>query len=105
MFTIQDLMTAVQERVPVIVMVFNDRGYGVERRHQDHLYGRRNAVDILPPDFVALAEAFGARGVLVDDLSEVGEALASVLDATGPVLVEIPNEFGHPGYGSFGTYE
>ena len=37
--------------------------------------------------------------------TEVGEALASVLDATGPVLVEIPNEFGHPGYGSFGTYE
>jgi len=105
MFTIQDLMTAVQEQVPVVVMVFNDRGYGVERRHQDHLYGRRNAVDILPPDFVALAESFGARGVLVEDLSKVGDTLESVLDAAGPVVIEIPNEFGHPGYGSFGTYE
>jgi len=105
MFTIQDLMTAVQEEVPVVIMVFNDRGYGVERRHQDHLYGRRNAVDITPPDFVALAEAFGARGVLVDDLSRVGETLESVLDAKGPVVIEIPNEFGHPGYGSFGSYE
>ena len=105
MFTIQDLMTAVQEQIPVVVMVFNDRGYGVERRHQDHLYGRRNAVDLLPPDFVAVAEAFGARGVLVDDLSQVGDTLASVLDSDGPVLIEIPNEFGHPGYGSFGTYD
>ena len=105
MFTIQDLMTAVQEKIPVIVMVFNDRGYGVERRHQDHLYGRRNAVDILPPDFVALAEAFGARGVLVDDLSNVGRAVESALDVDGPVLIEIPNQFGHPGYGSFGSYE
>lgn len=104
MFTIQDLMTAVQENIPVVVMVFNDRGYGVERRHQDHLYGRRNAVDITPPDFVALAEAFGAHGVLVDDLDNVGETLASVLDTDGPVLIEIPNQFGHPGYGSFGNY-
>jgi acetolactate synthase-1/2/3 large subunit len=105
MFTIQDLMTAVQERVPIVVMVFNDRGYGVERRHQDHLYGRRNAVDITPPDFVALAKAFGARGVLVDDLSEVGSTLESVLDADGPVLIEVPNTFGHPGYGSFGKWD
>ena len=105
MFTIQDLMTAVQERVPVVVLVFNDRGYGVERRHQDHLYGRRNAVDITPPDFVALAQAFGARGVLVEDLGEVGSTLESVLDTDGPVLIEIPNSFGHPGYGSFGKWD
>ena len=105
MFTVQDLMTAVQERVPVIVMVFNDRGYGVERRHQDHLYGRRNAVDILPPDFVALAHAFGARGIRVDDLSEVGSTLESALGGDTPTLIEIPNRFGHPGYGSFGDWD
>jgi len=105
MFTIQDLMTAVQENVPTIVMVFNDEGYGVERRHQDHLYGRRSGVDVRPPDFVALAHAFGARGIRVEDLSQVGETLASVLDADGPTLIEIPNRFEHPGYGSFGNYE
>jgi acetolactate synthase-1/2/3 large subunit len=104
MFTIQDLMTAVQEHVPVIVVVFNDEGYGVERRHQDHLYGRRSGVDVMPPDFVALARAFGARGLLVDDLSRVGETVASVIDADGPTLIEVPNRFSHPGYGSFGSY-
>lgn len=105
MFTIQDLMTAVQERIPVIVLVFNDRGYGVERRHQDHLYGRRNAVDITPPDFVALARAFGADGRRVDDPSEVGSAVESALDTEGPVLIEIPNTFRHPGYGSFADWD
>lgn len=105
MFTIQDLMTAVQEKIPVIVMVFNDRGYGVERRHQDHLYGRRSGVDILPPDFVALARAFGARGVAVDDLSQVGATLESVIDTDGPVLIEVPNDFRHPGYGSFANWD
>lgn len=105
MFTIQDLMTAVQERVPVVVVVFNDEGYGVERRHQDHLYGRRSGVDVRPPDFVAVARAFGARGLLVDDLSRVGETVALALDAEGPTLIEVPNRFSHPGYGSFGSYQ
>jgi 5-guanidino-2-oxopentanoate decarboxylase len=104
MFTIQDLMTAVQENVPVVVLVFNDEGYGVERRHQDHLYGRRSGVDLRPPDFVALAHSFGARGILVDDLSRVGKTVESVLDAEGPTVIEIPNRFSHPGYGSFGSY-
>jgi thiamine pyrophosphate-dependent acetolactate synthase large subunit-like protein len=57
-----------------------------------------------PPDFVALARAFGATGILVDDLSRVGETLESVLDAAGPTVIEIPNHFNHPGYGSFGSY-
>ncbi len=105
MFTIQDLMTAVQENVPAIVVVFNDEGYGVERRHQDHLYGRRSGVDVRPPDFVALAHAFGARGIRVDDLSRVGDTVASVLEEEGPTLIEVPNRFNHPGYGSFGSYE
>lgn len=105
MFTIQDLMTAVQERVPVVVVVFNDEGYGVERRHQDHLYGRRSGVDVRPPDFVAVARAFGARGLMVDDLSRVGETVALALDAEGPTLIEVPNRFSHPGYGSFGSYQ
>lgn len=104
MFTIQDLMTAVEHRIPVIVVVFNDGGYGVERRHQDHLYGRRSGVDLLPPDFVAVARAFGATGISVDDHSRIGEVVANSLSADGPVVIEVPNEFDHPGYGAFGSY-
>jgi thiamine pyrophosphate-dependent acetolactate synthase large subunit-like protein len=101
MFTIQDLMTAVEHRVPVIVMVFNDKGYGVERRHQDHLYGRRSGVDLLPPDFVALARAFGAKGMRVGNIGEVGSMLKSALGEAGPVLIEVPCDFRHPGYGAW----
>jgi len=101
MFTIQDLMTAVEHRIPVIVLVFNDKGYGVERRHQDHLYGRRSGVDLLPPDFVALARAFGAKGVRVDNIGDVGATLKSALGEAGPVLIEAPCNFRHPGYGAW----
>ena len=101
MFTIQDLMTAVEHNIPVILFVFNDQGYGVERRHQDHLYGRRSGVDIQSPDFVGLAKSFGAHGVRVDDLSKVGEAVSEVLNINKPALIEVPCDFKHPGYGSF----
>lgn len=104
MFTIQDLMTAVEHRVPTVTVVFNDRGYGVERRHQDHLYGRRSGVDLLPPDFVALADAFGATGIRVEDHARIGETVGRALDSDMPVVIEVPNDFGHPGYGAFGTY-
>lgn len=101
MFTIQDLMTAVEHHIPVIVLVFNDRGYGVERRHMDHLYGRQNGVELLPPDFVALAKSFGAHGIRVDNLDTAGAAIDEALNRNAPVLIEIPNRFGHPGYGSW----
>jgi thiamine pyrophosphate-dependent acetolactate synthase large subunit-like protein len=98
MFTIQDLMTAVQESIPVVLVVFNDRGYGVERTHQDNLYGRRSGVDITPPNFVALATSFGAAGELIADPLEIGPALERALERTGPTLIEVTAEFTHPGY-------
>jgi thiamine pyrophosphate-dependent acetolactate synthase large subunit-like protein len=105
MFTIQDLMTAVQEKVPITVIIFNDEGYGVERRHQDHLYGRRCGVDIKPPDFMKLAEAFGAVGLRVKNPREVGAALRQALDSGRPTILEVPTRFNHPGYGSFGQWK
>ena len=101
MFTIQDLMAAVEHQISVILFVFNDQGYGVERRHQDHLYGRRSGVDIKSPDFVGLAKSFGANAIRVDDLSKVGEAANVALNNVGPTLIEVPCDFKHPGYGSF----
>jgi thiamine pyrophosphate-dependent acetolactate synthase large subunit-like protein len=98
MFTIQDLMTAVQEAIPIVLVVFNDRGYGVERTHQDNLYGRRSGVDITPPDFVALATSFGAAGELVADPLDIGPALERALERGGPGLIEVTAEFTHPGY-------
>jgi acetolactate synthase-1/2/3 large subunit len=103
MFTIQELMTAVQERIPVVLLVFNDQGYGVERSHQDRLYGRRSGVDVTAPDFVALAESFGAFGQFVEDPLDIGAALERALEHAGPALIEVnAASFVHPGYATPG---
>jgi thiamine pyrophosphate-dependent acetolactate synthase large subunit-like protein len=104
MFTIQELMTAVQEQAGIVLIVFNDRGYGVERKHQDDIYGRRSAVDVLPPDFVALARACGADGVLVEDPGDIGAALAGALDSGRPTILEVPLAVAHPGYAGFADW-
>ena len=60
MLNIAELATAVQERLPVITCVFNDRGYGILRYIQDMaLQGRRTGVDLHTPDFAMLARSMG----------------------------------------------
>ena len=69
-----------------------------------HWRGKSRMEDI-EAGLVALVAEIGARGIRCDDLSQVGATLESVLDTDGPVLIEIPNTFGHPGYGSFGRWD
>jgi acetolactate synthase-1/2/3 large subunit len=86
----QELATAVQEGLNLVVLVFNDGGYGVLRMTQDFQYsGRRIAVDLHTPDFSRLAEAFGARGVKVDQFDKLGPALTEALDAGRPAVIEV----------------
>ena len=90
LFTCQELATAVQFGVAVVIIVFNDNGYGILRPQQQGRYGRTNAADLVNPDFVALARAFGASGQRVEAIGELGAAIQSALDADSPSLIEVP---------------
>lgn len=59
MVNVGELATAVQEGLPIIVILFDDAGFGVLRGIQDVSYGRQVAVDLLSPDFVKLGESMG----------------------------------------------
>jgi len=86
----QELATAVQHQINLPVLIFNDRGYGVLRETQDiEFSGRRIGVDLLTPDFVKLAEAFGATGERIEQLDELGPALKNALQAQKPALIEV----------------
>lgn len=90
-----ELATVAQEGLPLTVCVFNDEGYGMLRFDQDARFGRRFAVDLKAPDFVALARSFGlkARRVALADL-ESGLGWACRGDA--PALLEIEARFPPP---------
>jgi hypothetical protein len=85
-----ELITAVAERLPVVVIVANNNSYATIRRHQERLYpGRCIATDLVNPNFSRLAEAFGAIGIPVAAEPEIRPALRRALDATGPVLLDV----------------
>ena len=75
---IGEIATAVQEKVELVLLIMNDRGYGVIRNIQDAQYGgRRHYVDLVTPDFGAIARAVGAAHRRVTDLDELPAALAA----------------------------
>lgn len=88
MFTLSELATAVEARLPVIIVLWHNAGYEEIRRYMDANGVARLGVDIQAPNFLTLAEGFGCPGVLVENPTELAQALTSRV-ATGPLLIEI----------------
>jgi acetolactate synthase-1/2/3 large subunit len=89
LFNCQELATAVHFGVPLVMVVFNDSGYGVLRPQQMARYGRTHAADLVSPDFVAMARAFGARAVRVETFRDLGRELSKALKESEPCLIEV----------------
>ncbi|MEZ5933769.1 MAG: thiamine pyrophosphate-binding protein [Alphaproteobacteria bacterium] len=90
MFNVQELAIAVQRELPLVTIVFNDGAYGNVRRIQKELFGNRLiATDLVNPDFVKLAESFGAQGLPATSPQELGAALSKAFDHKGPSVIEV----------------
>jgi acetolactate synthase-1/2/3 large subunit len=85
-----ELAAAVQERVPIIVVVVNNGMYGTIRMHQERNFpGRVIGTDLVNPDFVALGEAFGAYAERVERTEDFADAFERALAADVPALLEL----------------
>jgi thiamine pyrophosphate-dependent acetolactate synthase large subunit-like protein len=90
MCNVGELETAVRERIPVVCVVYNDRGLGNERAFQNELYGGRLfGVDYGDVDFAALARVLGAFGERVEDPAQLAPALKRALDSGLPAVVDV----------------
>ena len=91
MFNVQELATAVQQGINVVMLVFNDGAYGNVKRIQKEDYGGKViASELRNPDFVKLAESFGAQGLRATNPEELRAAIRKGFAATGPTIVEVP---------------
>ena len=90
MFGVQELATAVQFNIGVVVLVFNNNAYGNVRRDQrEHFDGRIVASDLVNPDFVKLAESFGVGATRVTSPETFRSALEKALADGGPYLIAV----------------
>ena len=86
----QELATAVQYELPILVLVVDNGMYGTIRMHQERQYPARvYATDLVNPDFAALARAYGATGETVSRTEEFAPALERALAAGRPALLHL----------------
>jgi acetolactate synthase-1/2/3 large subunit len=89
--TCQELATCVAADIPVKVFLMNNGVYGMVRQWQELFWdGRYSSIDMGgTPDWVKLADAFGATGMRVTHKDEVTDAFKQALETDGPVLVDV----------------
>ncbi|NOU17573.1 MAG: biosynthetic-type acetolactate synthase large subunit [Bacteroidales bacterium] len=88
--TIQEFGTIAQEKVPVKIVVLNNRFLGMVRQWQELFFEKRYSfTEILSPDFVKVAAAYGIPGQLITKRKDLNKALQTMLESKGPYLIEV----------------
>ncbi len=88
--TMQELSTAVQYRLPIKIFILNNEYMGMVRQWQQLLHGGRYAHSYSEalPDFVLLAEAYGAKGIRATDPADLDAKIMEMIDHDGPVVFD-----------------
>src|SRR5262249_46810636 len=91
LMNIQEMSTAVQYRLPVKIFIMNNQWMGMVRQWQELLYGERYSESYTEalPDFVKLAEAFGAVGLRAEKPGDMDGVIAEMLAVKKPVIVDV----------------
>ena len=93
LMSVAELETAVREGLSLVVVVWVDGGYGLIGWKQDIHFGRRSAVSFGNPDFVTLAESFGAAGYAIEAADELQPTLRKALDDGGVSVIACPVDY------------
>jgi acetolactate synthase-1/2/3 large subunit len=90
LMNMQELGTAVQYRLPVKQFILNNERLGMVRQWQELLHGERysHSWSEALPDFVKLAEAFGAKGICISDAADLDDAIVEMIEHDGPVVFD-----------------
>jgi acetolactate synthase-1/2/3 large subunit len=100
LMTCYELATIAEYNIPVKVVILNNDFQGMIKQWQDLFYDRRYSQSPMKnPNFAAMAEAFGVKGIRCDDKTQVPKVVDQMLSHPGPVVVDFfvePNEHVYP---------
>ncbi|HSB45062.1 MAG TPA: acetolactate synthase large subunit [Nitrospira sp.] len=89
----QELETAVRLKLPLVILVWRDNGYGVIRWKQQLRFGRTSSVEFGNPDLMRYAQSFGAIGYRVTEPSELRPVLVEALNSKVPAVIDCPVDY------------
>ena len=93
MMNSQEIETALRIGTPVVIVIWNDGGYGLISWHQLRRFGRASYCDFGNPDFVKYAESFGAKGYRVQAADELMPILKQAIADNTVVVVDCPVDY------------
>ncbi|QBD77824.1 thiamine pyrophosphate-binding protein [Ktedonosporobacter rubrisoli] len=86
-----ELAAAVQEKIPVVIIIFNDSTFTAVKRAQHYDYAKHYiATDLVAPDYVALAHAFHAEGMRAENPEALRDAIRKASSLNKPTIIEVP---------------
>jgi len=89
----QEIETAMRLKVPIVILIWNDDGYGLIEWKQMSQFQRTSHVDFTNPDFVMYAEAFGARGYRVTGPGQLQDILKDALKQPTVSIIDCPVDY------------
>ncbi len=93
MMNCQEMETALRIGVPIVVMIFNDSGYGLIRWKQEDHFGSSCFTDFTNPDFVKFAESMGAKGYRIQSAEEIIPVLEDAFAQNVPCIIDCPIDY------------
>ena len=97
-FTLGEIGCAVEESLPIIFIIWNNSGYAEIKRFMEDAQMQPMAVDLSPPDFCKIGEAFGCAVARPDNLTQFQQVLTDAAKRKGPTIVDIIQEKFVPDY-------
>ncbi|MDH5778921.1 MAG: thiamine pyrophosphate-dependent enzyme, partial [Gammaproteobacteria bacterium] len=93
MMNSQEIETALRLKLPLVILIWNDCGYGLIEWKQMSRFGRPSHVDFTNPDFVKYAESFGAKGYRINKGSELLPTLEKALADNTVSVIDCPVDY------------
>jgi acetolactate synthase-1/2/3 large subunit len=87
-----ELGTAVKYDLNILIIIMHNAVSGSIWRHQQRRFGRTYATDLFCPDFIRYAESFGAKGINVNEISELNNAINKGLSSKTPFIISINSD-------------
>ncbi|WDG43985.1 5-guanidino-2-oxopentanoate decarboxylase [Pseudomonas synxantha] len=91
-FTLPELASALEARIPVIVLLWNNQGYEEIKKYMLNRAIEPVGVDIYTPDFIGIAKAMGCAAESIDGVEPLRAALQAAAARPGPTLIEVDQE-------------
>lgn len=90
----QEIETAMRLKLPMVILIWNDNGYGLIKWKQLNQFGRASYVDFTNPDFIKYAESFGAKGYRIERVADLLPTLQKALADDTVSIIDCPVDYG-----------